>query len=315
MPKPDMLGESRLDADEQIFFSGELRKIKSKSYDVRYPEFKCRTLIPVSYDAGPGAEEIGYDQYDMVGAAKIINNYATDFNRVDVKGKRFVSRVKSIGDSYGYNIQEIRAARMANKPLEQRRANAARQATVITENNIAYFGDAEYNLGGFLTNPNIPVASVLADGAGASGLWVNKTPDQIIRDMNACANSVFENTKQVESANVLLLPPKQYTLVSSTRMGQGSDMTILEFFLKANQYIKVVDWLGALDKDSNTIFESSIMVAYNRHPDNLTLEIPVDFEQFPPQPKGMDYEIDCHERIGGVIVYYPLTVSIYDGIA
>ena len=36
--------------------------------------------------------------------AAIINNYATDLPRVDVKGESHTAHIKSIGDSYGYNV-------------------------------------------------------------------------------------------------------------------------------------------------------------------------------------------------------------------
>ena len=119
-----------LDADQTMFFQRELEHIKSRTYDIRYAELKARSLIPVSGEAGPGAESITYYQYDMVGVAKIIANYATDLPRADVRGKKFTSPVESLGASYGYSVQDIRAAAKAGKPLEQRKANAARRSKI-----------------------------------------------------------------------------------------------------------------------------------------------------------------------------------------
>lgn len=66
--------------------------------------------------------------YDRTGVAKIINNYATDLPRADVKGKPTTAYVKSVGDSYGYSVQEMRASRLAGKSLDVRKAEAARYA-------------------------------------------------------------------------------------------------------------------------------------------------------------------------------------------
>jgi hypothetical protein len=308
-----MKTEYKLDAGEQIFFNQELTKTKARTYDIVYPELKARTLIPVSYEAGPGAETVRYEQYDQTGFAKIVSNYASDFPRADIKGAEFASIVKSLGDSYGYNVQEIRAAAMAGKPLQQRRANAAKRAVLQLENTLAFFGDTVHNLGGFLTNPNIPNGTVPADGVGPSTLWSTKTPQQILRDMMICAAAPFINTNGVESANVMLLPPQQFAMVSNLPFSDVSDKTILQWFLSNNQYVKTVDWCNELAAANNPM-NADIIFAYNRSPDKVTLEIPSDFEQFAPQEVGLDYVIYCHERFGGVIWYYPMSAAWYDGI-
>jgi hypothetical protein len=308
-----------LDAAETIMFQRELEKIKAQSYDVVYADLKAMQLIPVSTDAGAGTETITYQQYDRTGFAKIISNYADDLPRVDVKGKEFTSRVRSVGDSFGYSLQEIRAATKAGKPLEQRKANAAVEAMRYLWNKIAFYGDAVFNLQGWLSNTNIPHGTAPADGTSSATTLASKTPDKVVRDLNTCANNVAVQTKGVEKANTLVMPLAQYTYIASTRMGDGSDVTILDFFLKNNPFIKSVEWSEELDSaqlSANGIstFTGDIMIAYNKSPDKMTLEIPVPFEQLPVQEKGLEYVVNCHSRIGGVLIYYPLSQYIMDGI-
>lgn len=302
----------RLDANENIFFQRQLEYIKSQTYDIKYPALKARELFPVSYEAGPAAKTITYRQFDQVGMAKIIANYSKDFNRVDITGKEFTANVRSLGDSYAYNFQEIRSAALTGMPLQQSRANAARRAILQLENQIALQGDADHNLSGFLTNPNITTTVVANDGDAGSTLWADKTPDQIIRDMNALVNGVVATTKGVETPNVLLLPIDQYTFISATPRSSTSDTTILQYFLNNNPFIQVVDWLNELAGAGSG--GADVMVCYDRNPDKLTLEIPSDFEQFPPQEQGLEFVINCHERIGGVNIYYPLSVAVGEGI-
>lgn len=304
--------QMKLDAQETIFFERELEQIKAKTYDKKYPELKIRKLVPVNSDVNPGAESITYWQYDEVGMAKIIESYSKDFPRVDVRKKQFTSPVKSLGDSYGYSIQDIRKAQMAGTPLEQRRANVARKAIMQLEDQIGSFGDADSGLQGLFTNPNTPELVLAADGAGASKAFADKTPDQILRDLNLMANTPVENTNGVETVDTLLLPVDQYTFIASTPRSANSDTTILEYFLTKNPFIQNVDHYyklagaGAAGADR--------MFAYRRDPDVMTLEIPQDFEQFPPQEEGMEFNIYCHERFGGIIIYYPLATIYADGI-
>lgn len=308
-----MKTELKLDVNESIFFNQELTKTKARTYDIVYPELKARSIIPVSFEAGPGAQAIRYEQFDITGFAKIVSNYASDFPRADIKGKEFVSIVKALGDSYGYNVDEIRAAAMAGKPLQQRRATAAKRAIMKLENDLAFFGDTNHNLGGFLTNVNIPSGTVPNDGTGNSTLWADKTPQLILRDMMMCASGPFVNTNGVEVANVLLLPPEKYAIVSNMPFSDVSDKTILQWFLSNNQFVKSVEWVNELAAANNP-FHADIMMAYNRSPDKVTLEVPSDFEQFPPQEVALDYVIYCYQKCGGVIWYYPLSAQIYDGI-
>lgn len=306
-----MTAKARLDANETVFFQRELESIKAKTYDVKYPELKCRRLIPVSFEAGPGAESIVYQQYDQVGMAKIISAYGNDLPRADITGKEYTAKVKSLGCSYGYNVQEIRSAAMAGKPLQARKANAAKRAILQKENNIAYFGDAATGLVGFLSNPNVTQTSV-PNGVGASPLWSNKTPDEILLDLNGAANFIVESTNGVEIPNTLLLPLAQYNYIKSTPRSSQSDVTILQYFLNNNGYIQTVEWVNELKGAG--VNGVDVMVCYRRDPDVLTLEIPQDFEQFPEQEQGLEYIVPCHQRIGGVLIYYPMAVNIVSGI-
>ena len=302
-----------LDADESIFFARQLEFVKSKSYDVKYAELKARSLIPVSSEAGPGADTIKYEQFDQVGMAKIISSYADDLPRADVKGKEFISPVRSIADSYGYSVQEIRSAKMAGKPLEQRRANAAKRAILQKENALAFLGDSSNGLIGFINHPSISSTTIAADGTGSATTFASKTPAQILRDLNKLANFIVENTKSVEIPDTLLLPVAQYNLIFSTPWSTtGDGETIGQLFLKNSPYIKNVDWVNELKGVGAG--STDRMIAYKKDPDHLTLEIPQDFEQFEAQPRNLEYVIPCHERFGGVIIYYPLSVAYVDGI-
>ena len=310
-----MIGEiklTNLDADESIFFSRELEHVKSKSYDVEYPELKARSLIPVSNEAGPGAESITYEQYDQVGTAKLLASYADDLPRADVKGKEFTSPVRGLGDSYGYSIQEIRAAKQAGKPLSQKRADAAKRAIMELDNSIAFFGDSKSGLKGLFNHPNVPVFTVTADGTGSTTTWSTKTALLIHRDMSDFVNSVVEATNGIEIPNTLLLPLVSYNLTKNKPIGDNADKSVLKYFLENNEYVSSVQWVNEL----KTAGSGSVkrMMCYNKSPDKLTLEIPQDFEQFEPQLKGLNYEVPCHLRTGGVIFYKPMSASYADGI-
>lgn len=303
------------DAGESAFFARQLEEIRGRSYDLKLIELKARMLIPVDNSVPPGADAVTYRQYTSFGVAKMVASYAEDFPRADVYGKEFTVRPKSIGASYGYNVQEIRAAQMTGLPLEQRRANAARRAIEEKIDSIAQVGDTDTGLTGFLnqgtfTSYVIPSGS----GSGATQAWTTKTPSEILADMNGIVNAVISNTKEVEHPDTMLLPIDQYTLIAVTPFSaqNASNVTILEMFLRNNPWVSEVEpWYALKGAGAST---SDRMVVYKRDPDHLMLVIPQEFEQFPPQVKGMEFVVPCHARCGGVQVPYPLAIAYGDHI-
>ena len=314
----DKIITTKLDASETFFFARELEYIKSKSYDIEFPEMKAFKHIPISTEAGEGAQAITYAQFEEVGLARVIESYADDLPRADIRGKEYTSQVKSIGCSYGYSVQEIRAAIYVGRSLTQRQANAARRANDQKVNRLAWFGDSTYNILGLINTPNIPAYLVPNDGVGASTLWSTKTPDQILRDLNSITNSIVQLTKGVEMPNTVLLPVEQYTLIASTPRSSTSDTTILEYFIQNNPFITTVDWVpeltaAGIDPPSGG-GGTNIFIAYDKNPDKLTMEIPMPFTQYPPQERGLEFIVPCESRYGGVITYYPLSLAFGEGI-
>lgn len=302
----------KLDTAESAFFQRQLEHVKTGAYDVKYKELVAMNTFPISTEAPSGAKEITYRSYSMVGIAKIIADYAHDFPRVDVHGEEKSAKVRGIGDSYGYSIEEIRGSIMAGTNLEQRKANAARRASDEFVDNIAWNGDSDYDLQGFIDYPGITSYTVPADGTGASKLWSTKTPDQINRDITGMVNAIITPTKKREQPDTLLLPTEQYNYISSTRMTGGDSTTIMTFILNNNPFIKrielVTEMVGAGTGSTDR------MMLYKNDPNNITLEIPQPFEQFDPIQTGMEFEVICHQKTGGIIIYYPLSVCYGDGI-
>jgi len=304
-----------MDADGAVFFQRQLELIKAKSYDVKYAELKARSLFPVSNEGGPGITSITYRTYDQVGAARIINAYADDLPRADVAGKETSIPVRSVGISYGYSLDEIQASQLTGMALDQRRANAARRSIEQVINDVAFFGDDESNLPGLFSNPNIPSGAVVNPGSGTT--WVNKTPDQILFDVNDLFADIFETTAMVEMGNTLLLPPAQWSYIMSTPRSSNSDTTIGQYLAMNSPYLNSTADIIPLNEcmsTNNPELASDAMVAYDRNPDKLQLEIPVELEMLPVQQKNLEFVIPGRARLSGLNIYYPLSLAIATGI-
>ena len=189
--------ELRFDGEEDasLYFARELDHVKAKTYDKIYPEMTALKFFPSTNEADPGANTITYYSYEKTGMAKIISNYATDLPRVDEKGSPHTAYVKGAGASYGYSIQEMRAAKMTGKGLEARKAESARYAIDYLINKIAWAGLKEHNIIGVLSKENDIPVYILPAGAKGSTRWKDKTAKEILADVNAIQTFVSRVSK------------------------------------------------------------------------------------------------------------------------
>ena len=311
---------TNLDAGESVFFSHQLESIKTKVYNVLYPEYKATSLLPVDTSAGPGAETITYRSFDRVGVMKLIADYADDLPRSDVKGKEVTIRVKSLGGSFGYNLQEVRASAKAGTALSQLKANATRQSYEAKVNQLAFFGDAEAGLLGLLNQPDVPANTVQTGVVSGNVTWLGASPkntDEVLKDMNDAVRDPMTLSKGVEIPDTLLLPLDEYSYVSTTRLAAGTDTTILQFFLQNNPGV-TVEWVNELADvavlPSGGGGPANVMISYKKSADKLTLELPSLFEMLAVEARGLEFIVNAHARYAGVHVYYPLSMNIVEGI-
>lgn len=298
-----------LDANEGIFFEKELEHVKARSYDVLYPELLARRLFPVDSSADTGASTITYQSWDHVGMAKLIHQYSQDIPNIEITAKETTRKIYSESVAFGYSLQEIRNARYAGKPLEQRKVNAARRQMLQLENKLAFFGDEDTDIPTFV-NSTAFNQTTLSVGAGGN-TWALKTPDEILKDINQMVTDIRDNSNGVESPNTLLIPEAQYTKLATTPRSTVSDTTLLNYILSSNPWITTIIPVYEL---KGAAAGSDVAILYDRSPDKLTLEIPQDVEFLPAQEKGFMYETLVHARTAGVIVYYPKSISRLVGL-
>jgi len=300
-----------MDAVETTFFLRQLEYVQAQTYDVQRPPNMVRNFLPVKNDIPSHVQTYRYRQWDKAGMAKIVASWAHDFPRVDVSAKEFESHFKNIGDSYGFNIDEIRAARAEGTGLEQRKAQAARDVMEQKQDELFAMGSTIHGLLGLLNQPNATIYTV-PNGASASPLWANKTAPEILKDLHGIVTSITSATKNIHPPDTIILPQRRFDVLVTTIMSSTDSRSVLEVFLKMNPYVKnVVPWWKLEGAGSGG---TDRMVAYQRNPNVLQALVAQEFEQFPPQEEGLDYVVPCRSKIGGVVVYYPLAIAYGDGI-
>ena len=303
----------REDAGESLFLERQLEAVESRLYEKKLRELKYREYIPVTGIAGAGAAVITYYLYTKVGMAKIIANPADDLPRSDAYAQRFTQDVHNEGTSFGYSTRDLRQAVFANVPLDTMKADAARRGIHELENSIAWNGDADHGMIGFLANPNIPTVQAPLDATAATRNWSGKTADEIIADIQLMVSGIMEATNGIHAGNVLLLPIAQYNIIALKPRASFSDMTILEFITKeGNSFgLAKVDWLVELTAAGTG--GSAMALCYELNDEVVQMHIPMEMQMLPPQARNMEFVIPVEAEIGGVVVRYPLACrTLYD---
>lgn len=314
-----MTTQVRNDASLGVFFARQLEQVKSREYNVKKAPLRAFELIPISSEISEGAETITYRQFDQVGMAKIIANYADDLPRADVKGREVTQRVRGIGNSYGWNVQELRAAMYAGLDLTGSKRNATRRIMDEKMNRIAWYGDAEYGLVGLFGLENVPDSTAAQNEAGDSTEWANKSNSEILADLNTLANGINTRTNGVEQPDTIVLPIDQYTLIATRNAGMGTDTTLMQFFLNNSPFISRIEWYNEgtaemLAANGIDRFTGDVAFAYRYDVDALSWEIPMLFLEHEPEKRNLEWIVNCESRNGGVIAYYPLSMAFLDGI-
>ncbi len=197
---------------------------------------------------------------------------------------------------------------MAGAQLDQRRARAARRSIEQQIENIAALGNAKAGLRGFAKHPNVPLV------APDTGTWATATADQIVGDLNKLPTSIIDTNKETFIPDTLAMDISRYNLIAVKRMSSTGDTgkTVLEAWLESNPWVTNVGTWNKLAL-ADAAGTGPRLVCYKRDEEVLTLEIPQEFEQLPPQAKNLAFQVPVHARCGGVIVYYPIAMAYMDG--
>lgn len=303
-----------------IFFAKQLAHIKTKAYDKEFPELSGLKLFPQTSDTDEGASYIEYYSYEPVGFAAIIANYASDLPRVDVKGTPHRAEIVNIGDSYGYNVQELRACRRnavlgIMKSLDAVRAEAARRVYDVKVNHLIWNGDEKAKIVGILSSDNnIPVYT-LQNGAGGKADWASKTADEIAADIAGILNYIDTLTQSVEHPDSWVMPNDLYTALNLRRI-DGTGESVLSYIKEHTPQIKNWETAGELsksNKDYNTTGKN-IGLLYTKDADKMYHDVPMAFLQHAPQDRNLEIVINCEGRDAGMVIPYPLSACLVYGL-
>jgi len=295
------MSEFRMD-EAGLFLERQLEYIRPQVFETVYADIKYPTILPVTAEAGNAAQTFTYRVMDSTGDFRLLADAADDLPRADISQVEKSINIRSFGGSFGYTVQELRAAQMANIALEQRRAAAVRRAYEEKVEEIAMFGEASASLAGFFNNSTVDVLQ--------ADKWFTDsgtTSEEMLELLNYGVTAIVNGSKMKETPDTILIAYEDFRVISTQRNSDSSDVTVLEYFLRTNPYITSIEPINQLDADNSSL-NTNRMVVYKRDPQKVQLHIPQPLELFPPQQRGLEFVVPAHARVGGVAIYFPKSV-------
>jgi len=295
------------------FLLSQLTYLESKMFEKMYKAITYNLIIPVTNEAGEWAESVTYFFMDGRAVAEFVGTKSLNVPIAEIGTDKITVPVELGATGYEYSDEELRQAIQLKRPLPQVKSNTARRAYEELAQRVAMSGDTTHNLPGFINNTNVTAASVVNPGSGTE--WVNKTPGQILFDINDFMGDIFVDTLQVEKPTKLLLPTSQWNYIAGTPRSDQSDTTILQWLINNSPYLSSdSDIVPVSELASAGAGATDRMMAYDMDVDKVVMHVPMPLRFTEPQRKGRGCEVPGEFKLGGIEFRYPGSARYADGI-
>lgn len=316
------------DQQALAFVTGQAHQVNKRVYETRYPDWDFGRLIYVDSSAPEWSPGILTYTSDSTGRANWQSGYAKDIPLADVNQDMQTKTFQLAAIGYQWNLEEVNTTMaFPGASLPDRRARAARLAYMKFMYDLTLKGSAEKGMGGLINYNGVVTANAPADGTGGSTLWVNsagvgqKTPAQIVRDINIALQGISLATFEAELADTILLPVEAFNYIAATPYAATTMETILSFVQRTNLYtmqtgrpltIRTVRELGTGAANGTT----GRMVAYKNDGEYVKLHLPMPHRFLPVYQDGpLNFAVPGIFRTGGVELLTSVAMRYIDQIS
>jgi len=302
------------DAQTAIGFARPaLYRVHNTVFEEKYPAFNYAEFIPVNEDGDMW--DVGTIVTSMsgpIGKAEYLSAKGFDIPNIGHQASQGITNFYLAGAGYEVTLQEVNRASRMGVDLPTKDASDARKVMEKFIYDRAMSGSTEKNTKGLINNASVPQASA------PTGTWGSATADQMLADVDAAVVDVYQNTKETELADTVLLPTTAFLVANRTRVGD-TGKTVLQYIIENNAYTAITKQpLSVMpSRELETAGNSSTrrIVAYAKNPGVLEFFLPGAPTFMPPHAiSSLAYRVDGIMNVGQTEIYRPKGVSYRDGI-
>ena len=191
---------------------------------------------------------------------------------VSVDGEQVVTPVRELGREVSYTSIELATSERTNQNIDVQKYNGLNIMYQMGTDSMVYTGDPEVEAYGLVNSPLV-TSSTVANGVSLTTEWADKTPDEILADINTLLESTWTATGQTTCPTKLLIASTQYALISGLKVSQAGDKSVLTY-VQENSLSTRINGVQLDIKPSKYLTSagaggSSRMVAYTNREDLL----------------------------------------------
>ena len=184
-----------------------------------------------------------------------------------------------------------------------------------------YAGLTKAGTYGLVNNPLITSGYAALNAAGTSRLWINKTPTEIMYDINLAISTTWANSEYDLSgmADHVLVDPANYTYLCNTPVTIAGCSSILEYLLKYNIAVNQGRKFGIYPSRWCTgagVGSTQRLVVYNKAENRVNMDLTVPLSRVMTQPvvQSAAYETLYAAQFSQVKFLYTQCALYVDGI-
>jgi hypothetical protein len=246
-----------------------------------------------------------------------ISSDSTTLPGISVDGEKVATPIRPLGREIFYSSIELERSQSTQQPIDLQKLTAMNTSYQMNTDQMVYIGSTEVNAFGLVNNPSITVANVAATGTGNTTQWANKTPVQILADVNTLITNAWLATGYAICPSELRLPPAQFAYLASQLISQAGSVSILKF-LQDNSIslaqngrplnIQPLKWLSG-----RGVSGTDRMFVYTNDLDRVRFPM-IPIQRQTAYYQGIKYFAPYIWAYASVEFVYPETVSYADGI-
>ena len=289
---------NKLDA-HGIWTVNQLTQLLNRQYEQAYPQTGVLELFPVTTELSPVTKNFEWLEFDGVTSAKIIADYTDDLPTVEAMASEKTGKVFRLGNAWFISIDEIKAGQALGSSLSDRKASLAREGHETLVNDLVFKGSAPHNIVSVFDQPNINRLT--------SASWT--TPEIAFSELQDLIETIEDVTLGRHHVTNIVIPPSKRRLLTQ-KMPDVTESYLAWF--KENYPNVTITAIAELEDIDGAGTKG--VLAYEKNPMNMSIEIPERFNMLPMQPKDLHFKVPCTSKCTGLIVYRPLTIAILSGV-
>ncbi len=226
------------------------------------------------------------------------------------------------GMELSWTIPELQSAIKLGRPIDADKLKGMTLKHQMDIDEQVYIGDTQLSIPGLFNSSAISPTNV-PNGAASSPLWKNKTPTEILADVNSIINAVWAGTGYARMPNRIMLAPYLFAYVSTTLISSAGNQSILRYLMENNvaaltgQKIEFYPCKWLIGRGAGgTAFDASTtarMVAYIKEEQFVRFPMTA-LQNTPVENRSLWQTTTYFGRIGQIEFVYPETVAYADGM-